>query len=210
MPKSGLTAIAVVMDQSGSMQSIKGDAIGGFNSFLEAQKKCPGEALFSLVLFDSANYNEVYMNVPIKDVKPLDDSSYKPGACTPLLDAIGNTMNKVGQSLVAMKEEDRPEKVVFVILTDGLENASKTFGGDKIKEMIDLQTQSYKWQFVFLAANMDACLVGGSMGIGIMGTQSWAGGAQLRAAYIGTASAVSTYRCCADPNAKVVVNVNPK
>ena len=214
MPKSGLTEIAVVMDQSGSMASIKTDAIGGFNTFLDAQKNAPGEALFSLVLFDTTKVDRRFLSVPIKSVPPLDEVTYTPAAGTPLYDAVAITIDEVGKKLSSMKEEDRPEKVVVVILTDGEENSSTDYRGEqgrlRLHEKIKHQSDVYKWQFVFLAANMDASLVGGSVGIGVQGCQGWQGGGELRAAYCFTSNAVTSYRGSSSPNAKVVVNIKGK
>lgn len=164
--KPGLSEIVVVLDQSGSMQGIKSDVIGQFNGFLEEQRKVPGEARFSLVLFDSRYYTERYIGEDINKVEPLNDSTYRPGASTPLLDAIGKTIISVGQKLAATPEGERPSKVIFVIMTDGLENASREFTEKgKIKEMVEHQTQKYSWEFIFLGANMDAIAEGGSLGV---------------------------------------------
>jgi uncharacterized protein YegL len=203
--KSGLCEIVVVLDQSGSMDSIVNDAIGGFNTFLKAQQQLPGEANFSLILFNTTNhYEERYLSAPIKDVKPLDNTTYIPNRGTPLYDAVGTAIDKLGEKLAAMKEEDRPEKVVFVILTDGEENSSTDYAYAKIKEMITHQTDAYKWQFVFLASNMDAKAIGTSLGVhGIQGCQGWQGSAGLRAAYVQTCSAVTSYRAQSGPNAKI-------
>jgi len=203
--KAGLCEIMVVLDQSGSMDSIVNDAIGGFNTFLKAQQQLPGEARFSLVLFNTTNhYDERCLSVPIKDVKPLDATTYIPSNGTPLYDAVGTAIDKLGAKFATMKEEDRPEKVVFVILTDGEENSSTDVTYEKLKGMITHQTDAYKWQFVFLAANMDAKAVGASYGIsGKQGCQGWQGSAGLRAAYVQTCSAVNSYRSQSGPNAKI-------
>lgn len=194
--KPGLSEIVVVLDQSGSMQGIKSDVIGQFNGFLDDQKKVPGEANFSLVLFDSENYTERYIGEPISKVEPLTEQTYRPGASTPLLDAIGKTIIKVGQKLAAMPEPERPSKVIFVIMTDGLENASTEFKEKgKIKEMVEHQTQKYSWEFIFLGANMDAIAEGTSLGVKASSSHSYAAtGTGIRSAYGLMSSAVTQSR----------------
>jgi len=164
MSKRGFSEIVCIVDRSGSMESIKSDAIGGYNSFIEEQKKVPGEASLTYIQFDT-EYEVVYENKSLKDVPVLDGSVYVPRGYTALLDAIGRSINDVGARLAKTNEEDRPEKVIFAILTDGLENASKEFNRDKIFEMITHQRETYKWEFVFLGANQDAIKTGVSYGI---------------------------------------------
>lgn len=195
--KKELTEIIVVMDQSGSMDSIKTDAIGGFNTFLSEQKKVPGKARFTLVLFDSQNYKEVYLSESIKKVKPLDESTYIPGASTPLLDAVGRAIDKVGAKLAELPESERPEKVVFVVLTDGHENASTDYTKDKVKSMIKHQSDVYKWQFVFLGVNIDAfdSFTGGvAIGVGLQGCCSTQGAQGASGGYSMASNAVRNYR----------------
>lgn len=162
--KNDSTYISVVLDRSGSMQTIKNDTIGGFNAFLEDQKKAEGEALFTLAQFDH-KFDLRYDGINIKKVAPLGETTYVPRGQTALHDAIGRTINSVGAKLAAMKETDRPAKVIFVIITDGLENCSREFTGKQIKEMIEHQQQKYNWDFVYLGANQDAIAVGESMGM---------------------------------------------
>jgi uncharacterized protein YegL len=159
-----LTEIVFILDRSGSMCHLVGDTIGGFNSFVEAQKILPGEAKLTTVLFDD-KYEVLHKGVDIQNIKPLDDKQYFSRGWTALLDALGKTINDVGHRLAKLPEPDRPGKVIFVITTDGLENASKEFTRVQIKEMIDRQTDVYKWQFIFLGANMDAVNVADSIGI---------------------------------------------
>jgi len=162
--KNDSTYISVVLDRSGSMQPTRDDTIGGFNAFLEEQKNAEGEAFFTLAQFDH-EYDLQYDGVDIKEVAPLDSSTYVPRGSTSLHDAIGQTINSVGAKLSSIKEIDRPERVIFVIITDGLENTSKEFTGKQIKEMIEHQQQKYNWDFVYLGANQDAIAVGESMGM---------------------------------------------
>ncbi len=161
--KDNLTSINVVLDRSGSMASLTQDTIGGFNTFLKEQKTVPGEALFTLAQFDH-EYELVHDCVPIADVPELNTTSYVPRGSTALLDALGRTILATGIKLAAMKEEDRPSKVIFVVLTDGQENHSKEHTHAKIMEMIKHQTDAYKWQFVYLGANQDAIQAGSTMG----------------------------------------------
>lgn len=159
--RTDLTDITIVMDRSGSMSSIRDDAEGGLNSFIEEQKQQPGDATFTLVQFDT-EYEFVHKAVPISSVPRCD---LRPRGNTALLDAVGRAITETGERLSATKEEDRPGLVVFVILTDGMENSSREFSRDKIKEMIEHQQTNYNWKFVFLAANQDAFATGGAMGI---------------------------------------------
>lgn len=164
MPKQNHTEIVCIIDRSGSMASIRTDAIGGFNTFLGAQKKLLGTASVTLILFDN-EYETPIQNVDIKSVDPLTEKTFVPRGSTALLDAVGRTINEVGTRLANMQEQDRPEKVIVSILTDGLENASREFSRSKIKEMVEHQRDKYKWEFVFLAANQDAFAEAGSIGI---------------------------------------------
>jgi hypothetical protein len=163
--KKGYTHITVVLDRSGSMHSIAADTVGGFNTFLEENKKTANKGdTFSLMQFDDV-LEYVYKNVPIKEVSPLVNGvNFAPRGSTALLDAMGKTIVETGEYLKAMVEKDRPETVIFVVITDGGENASKEFKHDRIKDMIKIQTEDFNWKFTFLAANQDAIAVGGSYG----------------------------------------------
>jgi len=162
------TDITLVLDRTGSMSSIKEATIVGFNTFLKDQKEAPGEAVFTLVQFDSEDPYEVLQNgVPINDARELTDETFVPRASTPLRDAIGRTIEGVGARLIALQEDQRPDKIVIVIQTDGLENASKEFSAERVRQMIEHQKTVYGWQFVFLGANQDAVLVAGKMGIDV-------------------------------------------
>jgi uncharacterized protein YegL len=159
--RKDLTDITMVIDRSGSMQGIHTDAEGGINAFIETQRAEPGEVLLTLVQFDT-EYEFVHRGVPIAQVPPFQ---LRPRGSTALLDAVGRAINETGARLAAMQETQRPGLVVFVIVTDGAENASREFSRAKIREMIEHQQSAYKWQFTFLAANQDAFAEGGSMGI---------------------------------------------
>lgn len=159
------TQIVVVLDKSGSMDSVRTDTIGGFNTFIEDQKKLTGECNVSLVTFND-KYQNVFINKPVNEVELLTESMYSPDGYTALLDAVGATIDKLGNELAAMKEEDRPNKIVFVIMTDGVENASREYTYSQIKEKITHQQDKYGWMFTFIGANIDAIQGGASIGIG--------------------------------------------
>lgn len=156
--------ITVVLDRSGSMASIKDDTIGGFNNFVKSQAETGVPTTFTLVQFDH-EYDLVFEAKSAKEVKPLDDNTYCPRGTTALLDAVGRAILSTGTRLSNMPETYRPSKVMFVIITDGFENASTEFTNSRIKEMISHQGAKYNWQFVFLGANQDSFATGGSFGI---------------------------------------------
>ncbi len=172
MPNPDFSYLACVIDRSGSMDSIKSDAIGGFNSFLEAQKKVPGTAIMTIVLFDD-QYEKLCDAAPLQEVKPLTDNTFVPRGSTALLDAIGRTIDELGLSLAAMPEDQRPGNVIVAILTDGYENASRVFTREQIFDKITHQQTVYQWQFEFLAANQDAIEAGREIGIAADDTTSF-------------------------------------
>lgn len=159
-----LTEIACILDRSGSMESIRDDAIGGFNTFIDNQKKLPGEARLTLVLFDN-EYLIVEDGTPLGQIKPLDHSTFVPRGPTALYDAVGRTINDLGARLAKMPDADRPGKVIVVILTDGQENSSHEFSQKNIFDMIQKQQTTYSWEFLFLAANQDALAAAESIAI---------------------------------------------
>lgn len=171
--KENLTDISIVLDRSGSMESVRTDTIGGFNTFLKKQKEFPGEANLTLAQFDD-QYEIVHNGKNIKDVPELTAETFVPRGWTALLDAIGRTINATGERLSVLPEGERPSKVIFVIMTDGLENRSVEFTREKISEMIKHQTKTYQWDFVYLGANQDAIKVGTSFGMGKWNTMSYA------------------------------------
>lgn len=162
--RKGLTELVMILDRSGSMGGLESDTIGGFNSMIEKQKKEEGDALVSAVLFD--NMQEVlYDRVEIGKVEPMDENQYYVRGCTALLDAVGGAIHHIGNVHKYAREEDVPEKTIFIIITDGLENASRRYTYDKVKQMIERQKERYNWEFLFLGANIDAVKEAGRFGI---------------------------------------------
>lgn len=162
--KKDLCELIVVIDESGSMSSVRDDTIGGYNTFVETHKKLPGEARLTLVKFNS-DYEIVHDGVDIKDVPLMTDATYMPSSMTALLDAIGKTIDTVGNRLAKTPEEERPEKVIFFIITDGAENVSKEYTSKQVKEKTTHQKEKYGWEFIFMGADQDAW--GTSRGMGI-------------------------------------------
>ncbi len=162
--KKGLTEIVFILDKSGSMSGLESDTIGGYNSFLEKQKKEEGEAYVSTVLFSDTS-SVIHDRVPIKKIEPMNDKQYFVGGCTALLDAIGGAIKHIGNVHKCAREEDRPEKTVFVITTDGQENSSHIYDYEKIKKLVKKQQEKHGWEFIFLGANIDAIGEAGKLGI---------------------------------------------
>lgn len=162
--KPNLTHIIFIVDRSGSMDGIAADMIGGYNKFIETQKELPADCFVSFYQFDDI-YEAVFERVALKDVKPLDKKTYQPRGCTALYDAMGRTIKNYGQYLSDLSEEERPERILVVAITDGLNNASREFDLDQVREMIKHQTEVYKWDFVFLGSNIDAWNAGQAMGV---------------------------------------------
>lgn len=161
---NNLTELVFILDRSGSMSGLEDDTIGGFNSMIEKQKKQEGECYVSTVLFD--NVSEVlHDRVKLADVKPMTENDYTVRGCTALLDAIGYAVNHIGNIHKYARPEDVPEHTVFVITTDGMENASRKFSSRKIKQMIETQKEKYGWEFLFVAANIDAVETASNIGI---------------------------------------------
>ncbi len=165
MTDSNKTSITVILDKSGSMETVRTDTVGGYNTFIEAQKQLPGECDITLIQFNDKR-EFTYKSVDVKKLeKGLLLEQYVPDCGTALLDAVGVAINEKGAELAALPEEQRPGKVMFVIITDGQENASRDFNHAKIKEMIEHQKSTYNWDFTFLGANIDTFNVADSMGI---------------------------------------------
>ena len=162
--RENLTEIVFILDRSGSMGGLESDTIGGFNSMIAKQQKEEGEAIVSTVLFDD-ECEVIHDRVAIGDVKKLTDKDYYVRGCTALLDAVGGAIHHIGNVHKYAREEDRPAKTLFVITTDGLENASREYTFKGVKKMIERQKKKYNWEFLFLGANIDAIEVAGNMGI---------------------------------------------
>ena len=155
------TEVIIVLDRSGSMDSIKNDMEGGINQFFEDQKKEPGRCSVTLTQFDN-EYEIVYSGVDIQSVPKV---SLVPRSMTALLDAVGRTIKEVGDRLAKTAEANKPGRVIMLIVTDGLENASREFTNAQVKALIEEQTSKYNWMFVYLGANQDAFAVAAGMGV---------------------------------------------
>ena len=164
MMKKNLTEIVFILDRSGSMAGLESDTIGGFNAMIEKQKKEPGQALISTVLFDD-RCEVLHDRTEIQNIKPMTDRDYFVRGCTALFDAVGGAIAHIGNVHKYAREEDRPEKTLFVITTDGCENASRRYSCTRVKEMIQRQKEKYGWEFLFLGANIDAIATAGAFGI---------------------------------------------
>lgn len=187
------THITVLLDRSGSMESVKDETISGYNAFVKEQKEAGDNASLTLVQFDSVGVDTLQEFTPIKSVPNLNGDTFQPRGMTPLLDALGETIESTGRSLSAIPEANRPDKVVFVIITDGQENASHRFSKGRIKEMIDHQSSVYKWQFVYLGANQDAFSEAGDIGIAAAAAANYVGAATADAFAVASAN-VGGYR----------------
>ena len=162
--RENLTEIVFILDRSGSMSGLESDTIGGFNSMIAKQQKEEGEAIVSTVLFDDET-DVIHDRVTIGEVKKLTEEDYYVRGCTALLDAVGGAIHHIGNVHKYAREEDRPAKTLFVITTDGLENASRHYSFKDVKKLIKRQQEKYNWEFLFLGANIDAIEVAGNMGI---------------------------------------------
>ena len=160
-----MTELVFILDRSGSMSGLESDTIGGFNAMIEKQKKAPGEALVSTILFDNVS-EVIHDRVNIRDIKPMTDSEYCVRGCTALLDAIGDAIHHIGNVHKYAREEDVPAHTLFVITTDGMENASRLYDSARVKQMIEHEKSKYGWEFLFLGANIDAAKEAARFGIG--------------------------------------------
>ncbi len=162
--KKNLTEMVFILDKSGSMSGLEADTIGGFNGMIEKQKKEEGEALVSTVLFSDESH-VIHDRVDLQKIEPMTDRQYYVGGCTALIDAIGGAIHHIGNVHKYAREEDRPEHTIFVITTDGMENASRHYTSDKVKSMVQRQKEKYGWEFLFLGANIDAVETAARFGI---------------------------------------------
>ncbi len=162
--RKNLTEIVFILDRSGSMSGLERDTIGGFNSLIEKQKKEAGTAVISTVLFDDRR-EVLHDRVELEKIKPMTDKEYYVCGLTALLDALGEAIRHIGNVHKYARKEDRPEKTMFIIMTDGYENASTNYTYGKIKKMVERQKEKYGWEFMFIGANMDAISEAGKFGI---------------------------------------------
>lgn len=194
MTKEKFTSINVIIDQSGSMGHLQADTIGSFNTFVKEQKAEPGEVAFTLCTFNT-DYRLVHDFVKLGGVPDLDEKTYRPNGGTALLDAMGTTITSVGARLAAMPEDERPSKVLFLIITDGQENSSRTFSKAQIKQMVEHQRGKYQWEFVFMGANIDAIGEGASLGISTQNSMNYdATKGGTHKLYESVSRSVSSYR----------------
>lgn len=159
-----LTELVFILDRSGSMRGLEQDTIGGFNAMLDRQREAEGQALVSTVLFDSG-IEVIHDRVDVRKVEPMTEKQYAVRGCTALLDAVGGAIHHIGNVHKYAREEDRPARTLFVITTDGMENASRRYDAGRVREMIRRQTERYGWEFLFLGANIDAVQTAGRFGI---------------------------------------------
>ena len=162
--KKNLTEIVFILDRSGSMSGLEADTIGGYNSMLSKQKTEEGEAIISTVLFDDQT-EVLHDRKSITKVSEITDKEYYVRGSTALLDAVGGAIHHIGRVQKEMAEEDRPEKTLFIITTDGMENASRLYSYDKVKKMVEKKKKKHRWEFIFLGANIDAIEVAGRFGV---------------------------------------------
>ena len=206
--KKGLTELVFILDRSGSMSGLEADTIGGFNSLIEKQKKEEGEAYISTILFNDIA-EVLYDRVPLKKIEPMNDRQYYVRGCTALLDAVGGAIHHIGNIHKYAREEDRPEKTLFIITTDGMENASRRYTYEKVRQMIEHEKEKYGWEFLFLGANMDAVAAAGRFGIRANRAVTYeCDGAGTQLNYNVISETVSRVRACAVPSAAKAMEKN--
>jgi len=191
-----LTELVFILDKSGSMSGLEDDTIGGFNAMLAKQQKESGQAIVTTVLFDD-KYELLHDRISINGIRPITDKEYCIGGSTALLDAVGKTIDKIGNAQKYTSEDQRAGKVVFVITTDGMENASREYSYDKIRQMIEHQKARHDWEFIFLGANIDAISTAAKFGIHADRAANYhADGQGTSLNYSVVSSAVSEIRAC--------------
>ena len=194
-----MTEIVFILDRSGSMSGLEKDTIGGFNSMLEKQRREPGDALVSTVLFDN-EAEVIHDRAAIADVPNLTDREYFVRGCTALLDAVGGAIHHIGNVHKYARKEDVPEKTLFIITTDGMENASRHYSYDRVRYMIERQKERYGWEFIFLGANIDAAAEAKRFGIDeSMATNYHCDDVGTALNYEVISEAITSVRACAAP-----------
>ena len=163
--KKGLTEVVFILDRSGSMGGLEGDTIGGYNSMLEKQQKEEGDAIISTILFDGVT-EILHDRKDLKTMKPITDKDYYVRGNTALLDALGSTIHRIGKLQKETSDDEKPEKTLFIITTDGMENASREYTFEKVKKMVEKKKSKNGWELIFLGANIDAIKTAGRFGIG--------------------------------------------
>ena len=197
--KNNITELVFILDRSGSMAGFEADTIGGFNATIEKQKKQDGKVYVSTVLFDNES-KVIHDRVDISEIKPMTCEEYQVGGCTALLDAIGGAIHHIGNVHKYARAEDVPEHTIFIITTDGMENASYRYSSREIKEKIQRQTEKYGWEFIFLGANIDAAKEAARFGIGKDHAANYHADSQGTGVIYETVSeAITQVRCCAAP-----------
>ena len=195
--KKNLTEIVFILDRSGSMAGLEDDTIGGFNAMIKKQKREPGEAFVSTVLFDNVS-EVIHDRVDLQKVAPMTRDDYYVRGCTALLDAVGGAIHHIGNVHKYAREEDRPEKTLFVITTDGMENASHSYSYDRLKAMIERQKEKYGWEFLFLGANIDAAKEAARFGIHADRAANYHADREgTHVIYETVSEAITQVRCCA-------------
>ena len=195
--KKGLTEIVFLLDRSGSMAGLESDTIGGYNSLLDKQKNQDGEALISTILFDDKT-EVLHDRKALSQTPHITQEEYYVRGCTALLDALGDAIHHIGNVHKYARDEDRPEKTLFVITTDGMENSSRRYHYEDVKKLVERQKEKYGWEFLFLGANIDAIAVAGRFGIQADHAVNYecdSAGTQLNYAVLN--EAVSKVRACA-------------
>lgn len=199
MTHENFTAIAVILDASSSMHPLTGDTIGSFNMFLSEQKANPAKAAFSLCTFNT-EYHLIHDFIPLQSVAQLTKKTYCCSGSTALLDAMGTTIDSLGVKLAAMPEEERPSKVIVLVITDGEENSSRRFTLDQIKDKVTHQREVYSWQFIFIGANIDAISTGTSMGFAAHNSAAYVASSKgTQQLYRSISSNLSSYRSSLAP-----------
>ncbi len=196
--KKNLTELVFILDRSGSMAGLEDDTIGGFNAMLEKQTQTPGDAFVSTILFDNVS-DVIHDRLDIREVTPMTRKEYYVRGCTALLDAVGNAISHISNIHKYARQEDRPEKTLFVITTDGMENASHQYTYNKVKAMIESKKE-LGWEFLFLGANIDAAKEAARFGISREHAANYhADKKGTGVIYEAVGEAVSKVRCCSAP-----------